>query len=285
MQVRFFSEDLHQVWRTWCERSSAEIRNSINVILDPSPPEQLAISGVCPSGSQPISEAERKNVIQKAVQSLDVGYGSLKPWIRKSLELIKTGSNFCTVCSQHFAGQGNTMIVCPQADCYATSHVACLAGKFLNGHEGNHVIPVSGTCARCTTELQWADLIKELSLRARGKNELTVLLKERRVCKAKVERADQGLSSEILSDETDDAGGEEFEEDLDTASARLANVGGEILADQWLNLAELEDDTISITSAESEIPSGIDSVNAIKAPSRLEIVIEDSEWDGAEVLD
>lgn len=181
------------------------------------------------------------------------------------------------------------MLVCPQADCAATTHLACLARKFLSGQEGNPVIPISGTCPRCTTKLQWAELIKELSLRARGVKAIAVLLKkERRVRKAKGKRADQDLSSDILVGETDDADEEEPDEGLEIASALAGSLGEGALPDHWLNLGEVDDDMMSVTSADSGMSSGIESVDTLKgksAPSRLEVVIEDSEWDDAEVLD
>lgn len=286
--MRFFSEDLHEFWCTWCERSSGEIRSDIDIIRDPSPPEPLPFTGRGVNGIQPLPGAEREDVFQKAVELLDVGYGGLKPWIRTSLELVETGSNYCSVCSQRIVGRGDTMLVCPRADCSATTHVVCLARKFLGGQEGNPVIPMSGPCPRCTAKLQWADLIKELSLRARGNREMATLLKERRVRKAKAKRLDRDLSSDILVENTDNADNEELEEGLDTAFARAGSVSEGSLDGHRLNLAELDDDMMSVTSANSGMSSGIESVNAVggrSAPPQLEVVIEDSEWDDAEVLD
>ena len=180
------------------------------------------------------------------------------------------------------------MLVCPKAECFATTHVACLARKFLSGQEGNPVIPISGPCTRCTAKLQWADLVKELSLRTRGNKEMAVLLKERRVRKANVKRADRDLSSDILAKETADADDEKPEDGFDTASARTGSEGEESLPENWLNLAERDDDTMFVTSADSGMSSDMESVNGVNgksAPSRLEAVIEDSEWDDAEVLD
>ncbi|KAL8825629.1 MAG: hypothetical protein Q9191_004294 [Dirinaria sp. TL-2023a] len=265
-----------------------EIRSDIDIILDPSPPEPLPFPGRGENGTHPLPGAEREEVFQKAVELLDVGYRGLRPWIRTSLELIETGSNYCSVCSQRIVGRGDTMLVCPQADCSATTHVACLARKFLGGQDGNRVIPISGPCPRCTAKLQWVDLIKELSLRARGNKEMTILLKERRVRKAKAKRLDRDLSSDILAENTDDAGDEEPEEGLDTAIVRAGSVGNGSLDGDLPYFAEPGDDMMSVTSADSGMLSGIESVNATErksALSRLEVVIEDSEWDDAEALD
>ncbi|CAN9131621.1 unnamed protein product [Alternaria alternata] len=65
--------------------------------------------------------------------------------------------------------------------CHVVSHMACMSQKFL-AEESNidAFIPVQGTCPSCRSSLRWSDLMKELSLRMYGEEELKVMFKTKR---------------------------------------------------------------------------------------------------------
>lgn len=269
LQVRFFSKEVHQLWRTWAERCNGTIRNGITVVLDSSPAKP------------------RDNPVQNAVQSLDIGYGQLKLWIARSLELTGNRSNRCSICARAIVGQGHAMLVCPEASCCATSHLACLARTFLDGQDGKSAIPLSGKCTKCNTQLRWADLVKELSLRTRGEKEVALLFKRRQRRGKGVGRVGEDLSSDVAVEEMDETDEEDVEEDFVTASAYAASTDEKPSPRDCSFYVELDDDMTSVTSMDSEISDATESINVINQEpdaSRVGFVIEDSE-DEAEIRD
>lgn len=222
------------------------------------------------------------------ISSLDISYSALKYQITKSLEIGLEGSTTCGVCTQVLESEGSTLLVCPQIDCGAAFHIACLARTFLDKEQEVSVLPTSGACPKCSAKLRWIDLVKELSLRARGAKELDRLLKKPRSRRTGTKNFENGLSSQIVVEETDDDYDDEFRSnEFDEGNFPGPSAYEEPLPDDW-HQPEDEDDAMSVAS----IHSAISSIHEHSSPdqsrsglSRLKAVIEESDWDGAEVLD
>jgi structure-specific endonuclease subunit SLX1 len=147
--------------------------------------------------------------------------------------------------------------------------------------EEDSLLPIKGKCPSCKSELRWIDIAKELSLRLRGQKEVQKLLKGKRVRKTK---ATLSQATVELSDEDEDE-----DLDIDEEIDRLNELGsgrkGMDLGDKWHEHDDSEDsDTGSIISNFSIGKKGGSSYQASEA-ARLPVVIEDSDWDDAEVLD
>jgi hypothetical protein len=84
-------------------------------------------------------------------------------------------------------GNGNAtslFTVCPHPSCSSISHLRCLAKRFVDEEVDDApistqeiVLPVQGTCPSCHGSLEWRDIAKEASLRARGKREVEMMIK------------------------------------------------------------------------------------------------------------
>ena len=128
-----------------------------------------------------------------------------------------------------------------------------------------------------------------MSLRIRGKKELAVLTKKPRGRKTKVPKlAKAGVSKTEVS-ESEDA--TDTDTDIGSLGAALlaADDEDDLLQDRWRFQENNDDDDLtSVTSVASGFSDGIDmpspGKSSVAAP-RLKTVIEDSEWDDAEVLD
>lgn len=212
------------------------------------------------------------------ILSLSFNYSTIKGQVQKSLEVAADRSSSCAVCAKAFNVEDSTMLACPDASCRAASHMACLARKFLVDEQAAAAVPTSGTCPGCGTTLRWVDLAKVLSLRQRGAKELSQLFKKLRSRRTRTQDVENALSSEFVVEETDD-------DDETNEGAMPALSGYEIsLPDDWQSLAD-DEDAMSVASTYSKISGPSSPFQSPRATSHLKAVIDESDWDGAEVLD
>jgi structure-specific endonuclease subunit SLX1 len=215
------------------------------------------------------------------IQALGIDYANQKPHVEKAKDIVdfeQEGS--CAVCHSELEHDSGIYTICPTPSCEAVSHIVCLSKHFLKGEEDS-LLPIKGKCPSCKTELRWIDIAKELSLRLRGQKEVEKLLKGKRVRKAKatLSQATVELSDE---DEDDDL---DIEEEIEKLNELSSSGKGMDLGDTWHEHDDSEDsDTGSIVSNVSIAKKGGSSYQAIKAAG-LPMVVEDSDWDDAEVLD
>lgn len=278
---------MHRIWQTSCERLDGVNRNDLHVTLD-----QAQSVDPLTETTHPRS-ARRKRVLDPqpagggSVLSLDVGYGKLITHLERGLLIIENGHQKCAVCSKELHGPASAALVCPGRNCNAISHMACLAKHFIAGTGAESIIPLSGSCPSCQARFQWINFVKELSLRTRGVKEMEVLWKKSRIDKAKLAKGKPNM--EDLPAESDSVNGRdlsELDDTIDTESIRSNDQ--DCLPDDWLD--QCHDDDVSVASAESG--TSISSISEARSPTqinasvtRLRTVIEDSEYDSAELLD
>ena len=289
LQVRFFSEDVHEKWQTWCATAADWTWSGISITLDNTPPSQLSVEerGQLDSESEEVRKQEDLN--KARVSSLGIGYGIMKPHVEKSLQITASEPCLCAVCTQAFEAADSSMLVCSRPDCRAASHMACLARRFLEEEHEAAVLPKIGMCPNCKSVVHWVDMVKELSLRARGPKELGLLFRKPRKPNTRTKKVDNGFSSELMVEEAED---EHRQEDCsDDVEEGPLLAGGlddnDSLPDDWHNFED-EEDAMSVTSIHSDVSSTIATMSPYQsrpAASRLKVVIEESDWDGAEVLD
>jgi structure-specific endonuclease subunit SLX1 len=174
------------------------------------------------------------------------------------------------------------------------------------------LVPVLGTCKGCGGTVRWVDVVKEVTLRMRGASELKKLLREPRKKasdvssprkkRSKESNATTRVGSVIAANIEDELDHDDDAEELDG-----------LLDDVDEEDEEDEDDYLDITknNARFSLPDGLsedewrifddfgdddalmsDTSTAHASPerskfkgNRLDIVIEDSDWDDAIVLD
>ncbi|KAI4235849.1 MAG: hypothetical protein LQ349_002888 [Xanthoria aureola] len=279
LAVRFLCHDVHKSWLEHSKRDTGELRNGFRVFCDfPEPTVEHKPSTA--------DAAERKESPTMAIlEKIDVTYSALKPHIAKSIALpAEMQFQTCSVCEHILDPESPMFLVCPSEQCSAASHMACLAKKWLEDQPSpGFLLPVSGTCSQCRREHQWVDLVKESSIRGRGGKHLAKLIKEPRVRKSKA----TGTSASSK----DAAGGSPkdlqvyLEDSLTDVNLLTIDPDDDLLPAGWQELVD-DDDNVSVTSTESGIPRRNGSPEQFsKQRQKLEAVIEDSEWDSAEVLD
>lgn len=261
LELRFFAEDVFNAWKKRCLDMGSELDGKMKIFLDK--PTSSAVSG----GLETVG----------GFDGIDPSYFPMKDHVEKSAFLLAEGEDAkCDVCQNPVASM-QSALVCPMPGCKSTSHMACLGQAFLKTGDQKDVVPRSGSCPSCRSELQWVDLVKELSLRTRGEKEVAKLQKKRRG-KGKSKEAAVTLAAEESEASEDDIGSD-LEDELD------AELSIDVI-DEPRRHEAIEDDAASLASGVSS------DVEALPPPRRkrrstkkLENVVEDSEWEGVEVLD
>lgn len=291
LEVRFFCKDVYEVWLRWSERVNGEIRSGIKVFLDVTQPVEPPDEPAGPLSAQIKQKRKQEAIGKGGVDGVDFGYGKLKGHLEKSLSLLAEGeANRCAICLADINDQSQTVLVCSLATCRVVFHMTCLAQNFLDKEQQeNSVLPTSGKCPQCKSELQWVDLVKEMSLRVRGKAQVAKLMKKPKVPKAKGVKGKRGLSADAATEPTTDEADEFDNHGLEEDDSDTTNAFEEPLPNDWhFQGDDDDDDRMSLASVTSNASTALDPIshtNSIGPGPRLEVVIDDSDWDDVEVLD
>ncbi|QSS53215.1 GIY-YIG catalytic domain-containing protein [Histoplasma capsulatum var. duboisii H88] len=165
LEVRFFSAD---VWQVWSQPKGNLLDNSIKVVT--------AFS------SKEAGDTDRREILGKRIETLDTGYDALIEFVEKSQFLLESEEAIdCGVCKQRLNPRNDMIAICSHSLCRCASHLLCLSAHFLEaaGFNGK-LIPKEGTCPACLGKLEWPTIMKEITLRLRGQEEVKRLLGRRR---------------------------------------------------------------------------------------------------------
>jgi structure-specific endonuclease subunit SLX1 len=253
LHVRFFRADVYRVWRAWNDRVDARLPPNIKIILDG---DNLAT----------VPAAKQTNELEPAgcINNLSVDYARLEDYLEKSMFILEDPEDLqCAACKGSVSPSTEQIVVCPQADCRGTSHLLCLSTNFLDAAgEPDLLVPTQGTCPSCEKAVQWPMMMRELSFRNRAEKEARAVLrkKEKRLRKeaAATEPGSVPRSTSI----------EPRTQPEESAKDELSS--------NWFDDVDLESD--------SDL-EGRQKYRSTRLPSNLEIVIEDSDWDDAELVE
>ncbi|KAK3707666.1 Slx4p interacting protein [Vermiconidia calcicola] len=253
LKLTFYSQDVFKVWQKWTAQHVERLRPGIEVGME----ESILNSA---------SSTELMAETATGIYALDVGHGGLKAHLEKSKAVLGAAiPPKCTFCHRDVPQGGVMSIVCPTDGCGTSGHLECFATHFLET-DGDNLVPTTGTCPGCGAKLQWIDLVKESSLRIRGEKEVEKLFKVRKPRGAK--KQDHVAT---IPDEDDEESAEEDDDAMD---------------DEWHYLSEdsiagpdrqvVRSDPIPFTKATNHASSALQT--------HSEPVIEDSDWDEAELI-
>lgn len=285
LQVRFFCEDLHRRWQVQNEKFDTSVSGRIKVLLDVKQSEE-AVNGKEMS-IQAKGKRKREALGKGGLDGLDVSYSELKDHVEKSILLLAGDEALnCAVCSKTLGPQPRMALVCPREGCRAAFHMTCLASKFrVDEGQDAAVVPTWGTCSVCKEELQWVEFVKEMSLRVRGQKEVAQLIKKPRERKSKIPKTIKISESHVDPEDNKGEGDDDQDNDSGEDAFQAGAAEDDDLPDDW-HLQE-DDDMLSVASAASVI-SDIDAASPSEPAltvQRFASVIEDSDWDDAELLD
>ena len=261
LTVFFFVEDVYRLWQTLCDRLDGKLPAHIKVQLDlkkEQPGYEVTLDG------QPAKRRKVDLIGKGGVGGVDPSYAPLYDVLEKGQIVLDADERLpCAVCKQEMALERDLIVVCPHGSCHGTSHVSCLSKSFVTNQSGD-VVPVRGKCPSCHSEVEWVEMMKELSLRTRGAKAVEQLLRKRRKAKAAVAA---GLS--VAESDADD---DEEAEDHDEDALTMDDIGSD---------AE-SDDAKSVTSNDSSVSHAMQL--PVSSQKRMEVVIDDSEDDDIVIL-
>jgi structure-specific endonuclease subunit SLX1 len=280
LEIRFFSKTVHNAWVRWTKAAPDPIPDTIRIIKDFS-------EGTGKGSDVEDAEAGTANAkIYRRMAYLPVDYDIKKSHVEKAKDIIdfeREGS--CNICKKDLKHDGGLYTVCPGTGCETVTHMACLSKHFIAEQDQDELVPISGKCPSCDIELIWVELVKELTLRMRGQKEVQNLLKVKRVKKGKASELSQTVanSSDMEQESDDDL---DIDEDIDmkdfATQSKEAPPG-----DSWhiANETDASDaESVASTSSLSKKKKPSPTRKSRPAPARRQIV-EDSDWDEAEILD
>ncbi|RMZ68277.1 structure-specific endonuclease subunit SLX1 [Pyrenophora seminiperda CCB06] len=208
LHLRFFARDVFSQWEKHTSKlNTSRLRKSITIQLTPAELPKLAPD---------VQSEMRTHFIPEVIRAIPVAYEDLKPYVEKSMSTLGEGkTRDCSVCRKGVNVDRSIVLVCPVETCRSVTHMSCLSQRFL-AEEANSdaFIPIEGTCPSCLSQIKWSDMIKELSLRMHGSEEIKTLFKKKRTKKKQVGSAedDNDDADEFLDIDELDA---ELDEDLD----------------------------------------------------------------------
>ena len=274
--MRFFCEEIYQKWQRCVENANAGIRSGIKVDIHVKKAVEVLCDDKLSTSGLGKGKRDRDASGGCSIEDIHVGYTNMKGLIEKSTSLLAAGEiTDCSVCSEAIGIRRELALVCPGDSCNAMFHMSCLGARFLTDEgASDSVVPTAGKCPRCKLEVRWIDLIKEMSLRIRGKREVALLLKKTRERKVKaiISQAEVSDSEDVTHTDTD-AG-------IHADANLAADSDDDALPDDW------DDDVKSVMSAASGLSEYMEMAGTCKpslAAPKLKAVIEDSECDDAEV--
>ena len=257
--------------------------------------EETINTGNLPRSKQAKSKQNREVLGKGGVEGLDVGYTELKDHIEKSISCLAEQEAFkCAICAQELGPKSATALFCNQGTCRTVSHLTCLAARFVEDEGANAAVtPVSGKCPGCREELLWIDLVKELTLRLRGEVKVVQMTRKPRapsirVPKTTVPKMNNAAVTKLEAHAIPEENVTESDEILVEAEMRALDASDESLPDDWHYQVDDDDDIMTAMSSHLAHTDGVEVLNPTKGSStsqKLPAVIEDSDWDDAELLD
>ncbi|KAJ5836997.1 Zinc finger FYVE/PHD-type [Penicillium robsamsonii] len=253
LRVRFFCADVYRAWRAWNDRVDGHLPDNIKVILDganlATAPDVRKDDELAPVGS---------------INNLSIDYTRIEDHLEKSMFMLEDPEDLqCTACKASISPDQEQIVVCPHPNCHGTSHLLCLSTKFLDvTNEPDLLVPTQGTCPSCGNTIEWVTMMRELSFRNRAEKEARAILRKKGK-RARKESAAMEASSgpRSFSIEPKSLPEEPSQDDL---------------GPNWFEEVDIE--------SESDF-EGRQENRSNQPPSKLEIVIEDSDWDDAELIE
>lgn len=167
LHVRFFAADVHKAWQKLAALPEAITRPlKTEVILD----------DIATMRDADIVDGPQ---IARGIHALAVTYIKDKSALEQSMNVLTDPYLSCHACKNSVAPDTELLLVCPKTFCQAVFHMHCLSKALMPSAASTTILPTNGQCPCCKARLVWTDLVRQLSLRARGDKEVAALFKVR----------------------------------------------------------------------------------------------------------
>ncbi|KAL2172474.1 hypothetical protein VTG60DRAFT_5228 [Thermothelomyces hinnuleus] len=170
LKVHFFNRRVFAAWEKWCGTASEGLRSSLGVVTDFGGEEEAA----------PANGNGELPAVPRGIYNLPLDYEPTKEQVAKGHEIFELErQGLCIICQGEMQPRKGLYAVCTNGACDGVGHLSCWGRHLLERDEPDSILPVQGQCPKCMGEVHWGDMMKELTLRVRGQNEVEKLLKYR----------------------------------------------------------------------------------------------------------
>ncbi|KAJ2901943.1 uncharacterized protein MKZ38_001244 [Zalerion maritima] len=193
LKLHFFTQDVFVSWqKKWADADTQPSSRDLEIVTDFGP---IAKPGDGVAGPPPAfpgsSQAGRNRKAKEdawGVYALALDYKPLKQYVTKTKDIFDfERQGHCVVCEDLMTPEAGIYVVCPNESCEGVGHIDCWSNHVLSTslrrgkavQEGGNILPMTGTCPSCKGQVEWGHMMKELSLRLRGPDEIEKLLRTR----------------------------------------------------------------------------------------------------------
>ncbi|KAK3901211.1 hypothetical protein C8A05DRAFT_45083 [Staphylotrichum tortipilum] len=167
LTLHFFDRDVFAAWERWVASSKDRLRESLRVVTDFG-----GGGGGEEAGAEPPAWG---------IHALPLDYEPIKEYVVKGQEIFEfEQQGKCVVCKEELPAEGSLHALCSNEGCNGVGHLSCWSRHLLGSGNSEHIVPVGGQCPKCKGEVQWGVMMKEMTLRLRGRKEVEQLLKRKR---------------------------------------------------------------------------------------------------------
>ncbi len=178
LALHFFDRDVFAAWERWVVSSKEVVRESLRVFTDFGGGEGKDKEVVAGDGEDGGEEVEAP---PWGIHALPLDYEPIKEYVTKGQEIFEfEQQGKCIVCREELPSEGGLHVLCSNEGCNGVGHLSCWSRQLLGGRDSEHIVPVEGQCPKCKGEVQWGTMMKEMTLRLRGRKEVEQLLKTKR---------------------------------------------------------------------------------------------------------
>jgi structure-specific endonuclease subunit SLX1 len=162
LNLHLLAQEAKKAWDGWIKQSDDPERPGLQISTD-----------IVDETTGILQESE-----PAGIHALALDYTPIKEYVQKAQHVVafeKEGN--CIHCDDELPSKEGLHAMCPNEGCEAMGHLGCWSKHALTG-EGNTdaIIPSNCRCPSCGGEVRWGDMIKELTLRVRGEEEVQRLL-------------------------------------------------------------------------------------------------------------
>ncbi|KAK0629547.1 structure-specific endonuclease subunit SLX1 [Bombardia bombarda] len=198
LKAHFFAPEVYAAWQKWSTTANEQLRASLPVVtcFGPPPKDTTSTSRATAKEDDIASREEGSEEVESptpwGIHALPLDYEPMKDYVAKGqgiFEFEQEGD--CVVCREAIVSGQGLHALCANGACDGVGHLACWSRQLLprTGENADDILPVQGKCPKCHGDVQWGDMMTELTLRLRGQKEVEKLLKtkrKRRVAKANI---------------------------------------------------------------------------------------------------
>lgn len=164
LQLHFFAKEAHTSWISWISSVEHPNRPGLKVLTD-------------------FASASTTEPAAHGIHALPLDYKPMQQYVAKTHNVVSfERQGDCVHCRETLLPNEGLYAMCPNISCEAMGHLTCWSEHALasDGNATGELLPRACKCPSCGGEIQWADMMKELTLRTRDQDAVAKLVKEKK---------------------------------------------------------------------------------------------------------